>query len=281
MTKSFTLTADDYALTPGVSRGILRLLEARRLTGTGAMTNRPGWPEWSLELHPFAGEAEIGVHLTLTCGDFLSTKAAMPALATLLRLSFMGGVLPGLAAEIEAQLTAFETAMGRMPDFIDGHQHVHALSAVAPTLLDVLVRRYPGDAKPYLRDAGDAVARILERRRFMAKALAVKGLGRALAPAARRAGFPCNDGFAGFSGFSMAQDYAVDFASYLVAPGNRHLVMCHPGEVDDALRGLDPVVETREMELAFFAGARFEDVCGKAGMHLTSKAEISKPSRAV
>lgn len=271
MTKSFTLTADDYALTPGVSRGILRLLQLRRLTGTGAMTNRPGWPEWSRELLPLADSIETGVHLTLTCGGFLSRKEAMPGLSTLLRLSFTGGPLPGLAAEIEAQLTAFESAMGRMPDFIDGHQHVHALPAVAATLIDVLARRYPGAQKPYLRDAGDSVARIVARRRFVTKAMAVKGLGRAFASRARLAGFACNDGFAGFSRFSITQDYAADFASYLVAPGGRHLVMCHPGEVDDALRGLDPVVETREMELAFFASSEFDDVCGKAGMKLFFK----------
>ncbi len=41
----FVLCADDYAMTPAVSRGILALLEAGRITATGAMTNRPSWPQ--------------------------------------------------------------------------------------------------------------------------------------------------------------------------------------------------------------------------------------------
>ncbi len=40
---TLTLIADDYAMTAGVSRGILRLLEHGRIPGTGAMTNRPHW----------------------------------------------------------------------------------------------------------------------------------------------------------------------------------------------------------------------------------------------
>jgi chitin disaccharide deacetylase len=31
-------------------------------------------------------------------------------------------------------------------------------------------------------------------------------------------------------------------------------VMCHPGEIDDEIRSLDPVVETRPQELAFLLG---------------------------
>ena len=33
--------------------------------------------------------------------------------------------------------------------------------------------------------------------------------------------------------------------------------MCHPGYVDDALRRLDPVVESRERELAFLTSTAF------------------------
>jgi predicted glycoside hydrolase/deacetylase ChbG (UPF0249 family) len=42
--------------------------------------------------------------------------------------------------------------------------------------------------------------------------------------------------------------------------------MCHPGEVDEALRALDPATESRLNELAFFRSARFEEICDAAGM---------------
>jgi predicted glycoside hydrolase/deacetylase ChbG (UPF0249 family) len=77
-------------------------------------------------------------------------------------------------------------------------------------------------------------------------------------------GFALNKGFAGYSAFDPRVDYAADFASYLVAPGPAHLVMCHPGAVDDELRALDPAVESRERELAFFSSSRFREICAEA-----------------
>ena len=68
----------------------------------------------------------------------------------------------------------------------------------------------------------------------------------ASAKKAEAAGFALNDGFAGFSDFDAAGDFAADFASYLTAPGTRHLIMCHPGRVDAELARLDPVTASRE-----------------------------------
>ncbi len=33
--------------------------------------------------------------------------------------------------------------------------------------------------------------------------------------------------------------------------------MCHPGEIDDGLRALDPVVASRPLELAYLGSERF------------------------
>jgi chitin disaccharide deacetylase len=45
-------------------------------------------------------------------------------------------------------------------------------------------------------------------------------------------------------------------------------VMCHPGYVDDALRALDPVVETREQELRFLLSSEFDALLQGSGAHL-------------
>jgi hypothetical protein len=74
-----TLIADDYAITAGVSRSILRLLEHGRISGTGVMTNRPHWKGWSHALRGFHGKADLGVHLNLTLGAPLTN---MPLFAT-------------------------------------------------------------------------------------------------------------------------------------------------------------------------------------------------------
>lgn len=268
----FVLTADDYAMTPAVTRGILACLEAGRISATGAMTNRPHWRGDARHLRAFEGRADLGLHFNLTCGEPLT---AMPRLAP-------GGELPKLpdiltsaslgrlprdevAAELDAQLKAFEDAMGRMPDFIDGHQHIHAMPGVRNVLAEVLVKRYPGE-KPYLRDPVDRFAAIRRRKHSAKKAMLLAALARPFARRMRGLGFSLNEGFAGYSQFDVQGDYAAEFASALISPGARHLVMCHPGEVDDELRRLDPVVETRPVEKAFFLSGPFQEICEAAEM---------------
>src|SRR5690606_28678950 len=58
--------ADDYALTPGVSRAIRELIAARRISATSVMTVCPYWTEEGPALAAVADEADVGLHLTLT-----------------------------------------------------------------------------------------------------------------------------------------------------------------------------------------------------------------------
>lgn len=268
----FVLCADDYAMTPAVSRGILALLEAGRITATGAMTNRPSWPQAARDLAPLAGQADLGVHLSLTCGESLTAgtgwtrNRVQPKLPALLARALAGRLpLTAIEAEIEAQLDAFEQAMGRLPDFVDGHQHVHALPGIRRALLAVLARRYPG-REPWIRDPGDTPAAIRARARFARKARLLAWLAGPFGTHLAAAGFRLNRGFAGYSAFDPNADYGADFASYLIAPGARHLVMCHPGEVDDELRTLDPATASRLTELAFFRSSRFTDITAAVGL---------------
>ncbi len=269
---SFVLCADDYAMTPSVSRGILALLEAGRITATGAMTNRPSWLLAARDLAPLAGQADLGVHLSLTCGESLTAgtgwtrNRAQPKLTALLARALAGRLpIAAIEAEIDAQLDAFEQAMGRLPDFVDGHQHVHALPGIRRALLAVLARRYPG-REPWIRDPGDAPAAIRARARFSRKAQLLAWLAGPFGTQLVAAGFRLNRGFAGYSGFDPNADYGADFASYLIAPGARHLVMCHPGAVDDELRALDPATESRLTEMAFFRSGQFGEICAAAGL---------------
>ena len=260
MAKGFILCADDFALTDGVSRAILDLLGRGKLTATGAMTNRPHWRRLAPELAAFAGQADLGLHLNLTCAAPLST---MPLLAP-------GGTLPGLkdvaraailspavrkeiAAEIARQLDAFEDALGRPPDFVDGHQHVHVLPGVRRALLDSLARRYPAGSI-YVRDPADSPAAIRARGVAVGKALVIAGLATGFRSAVLKRGFRVNSGFSGVAPFDPQRDFAGDLTRFLVEPGPCHLVMCHPGVVDDELANLDPVVATRPVEHAAIAG---------------------------
>ena len=278
--RGFVLCADDYAMTPGVSAGILALLEAGHISATGAMTNRPFWRVGARDLAPLHGKADLGVHLTLTCGEPLSDaphlarSGRFPTLGALV-LGVQSGRIPlsEIESEIAAQLAAFEEEMGVAPDFIDGHQHVHGMPGVREAVLRVIGARYP-DRQPYLRDASERWSALLARGSYPVKALGVSVLSAPFGVKARALGFATNQGFSGFSGFDPLQDYAADFAHYLAHPGQKPLIMCHPGFVDAELRALDPAVESRPREIAFFRSSQFEDLCAAAGMAPTRMKDL-------
>jgi len=259
MTTGFVLCADDFAMTDGVSRSILALLEDGRLSATGAMTNRPHWPRLAGELAAHAGHADLGLHLNLTCAAPLTAMprlapgGQLPRLGELARAAFASSdIRSEIALEIDRQLDAFEQALGRAPDFVDGHQHVHVLPGIRGAVLASVARRYPAGSV-YLRDPSDRAAAIRARGVAVGKALVISGLGFGMRRAAARRGIPVNRGFSGVSPFDPARDLASDLARFLVGPGPAHLVMCHPGFIDDELRMLDPVVATRPLEHAALA----------------------------
>jgi predicted glycoside hydrolase/deacetylase ChbG (UPF0249 family) len=260
--RAVVLCADDYAISPGVSRGIVELACLGRVSATSAMSASPHWPHVAAEIGALGSRIGIGLHLTFTG---LGPLGSMPRFAPTGRFPPLGTVVRGavtgrlpldeIAHEIDRQLDAFAAGLGRMPDFVDGHQHVHALPGIRRLLLAALARRGLA-GRIWLRDPADRAVSILRRRTAAEKALVVSSLALGFGAAARRAGFAVNAGFSGFSAFDAARAVAADFARFLVAPGPAHLVMCHPGHIDPG-DALDGVVESRAREYAYLASEAF------------------------
>src|SRR5436190_4355352 len=66
------LCADDYGLSPGVSRSIRELLAAQRLSAASCMVVYPEFAEDGPLLRPFLEQTDIGLHFTLTADRPLS-----------------------------------------------------------------------------------------------------------------------------------------------------------------------------------------------------------------
>jgi predicted glycoside hydrolase/deacetylase ChbG (UPF0249 family) len=275
-TRRVVLCADDFGLTEGVSRAILDLARARRISATSVITTRPWWPRLAPELAS-CSDLGIGLHLNLTTSEPLGTMpmhaphGMFPSLAELLRGALLGR-LQGqeIRDEIERQLSAFAAALGRPPDFVDGHQHVHVLPGIRAQLLSALKDRGLG-GHVWLRDPSDRSAAILARGVAVTKALSVKALAAGFAAMVRQAGFSANQGFSGFSPFDPARDLAADFGRFFKRLGPRPVVMCHPGRVDAELRDLDPVLDPREREYAFLASEQFLDLVRAQGISLVAR----------
>jgi predicted glycoside hydrolase/deacetylase ChbG (UPF0249 family) len=249
----FAICADDFAINDAVSRGILELIDARRLTAVSAMASTPLWVETAAELAARRGRVAVGLHLDLTHRPFDGRQSPYD-----LRRLIVGSLtrqldVNAISAEFERQFDLFEAALGKSPDHVDGHHHVHALPQVRVALFNVLARRYrglPTDRRPLARDPADSVVRILRRRGAIAKALTVAGLSAGFHACAGASGFATNVGFSGFSRFAGARRYRREFDQFLLAPGPRQLVMCHPGLADDAASSVDPIALARSEEYA-------------------------------
>ncbi|HEX2555819.1 MAG TPA: ChbG/HpnK family deacetylase [Microvirga sp.] len=260
------LCADDFGLTEGVSRAILQLAETGRISATGAMTNRPDWPRLAPALRPLAGRIGVGLHLNLTTAaplgamPGLAPGGALPALGDLMKRALLGRLpVVEIRDEIERQLDAFEGAFGAPPAFVDGHQHVHVLPGIRAALLAALVARGLR-GRVWLRDPGDRMSAILRRGVSARKALVVAAFASGFRRDARAGGFDTNEGFSGYSPFESATPPERVFGAALADLGARPVVMAHPGYGSADLRALDPVVESREHELAYLKSDAFADL---------------------
>src|SRR3954471_14299733 len=114
--RKVVLCADDYGLSPGVSRGIRELLTQRRLSATSCMVVFPEFAHDGPLLKPFFEQADIGLHFTLT--------AELPLSSVLIAGWLRRLDVKEVRRELNRQLDLFASVMGRPPAYIDGHQHV-------------------------------------------------------------------------------------------------------------------------------------------------------------
>lgn len=270
--KSLILIADDYAISPAVSHGIRVLAEQGRLTGTGVMSLMPDWPTEAPALRALQGRIAVGLHFTLTDQAPLGP---LPRLAPGGRLPTIGRLMIGalrhqinlqeIADEFERQLDRFEAFFGAPPQFIDGHQHVHLLPGIWPIVQGAFGRRL--DARLcWLRDGHDPH---FWHRRFRLKAGVISTLGRAASKAARTRSLITNRGFSGFydyGGGSLA-DY---LPTLLASAGDGHLLMVHPGHIDEALKRVDSLVQPRQREFDDIADPAFPSRLAALGFRIAA-----------
>jgi len=252
--RTVVLCADDYGVAPGVSRGIRELLAAGRLSATSCMVDFPEFCDEGPALAEFADRADIGLHVTLTIDRGL---ARVMADAYLRRFSAQA-----IAAEVDRQLEVFMRVMGRAPDHIDGHQHVHVLPIIRDAVCDAAAR-----VGAYVRNLHVPLTRTLGRpSTFVSACLSV--MSWRIAREARRRGVETNEGFAGTRRFDAATPYRALMHSMIAGARDGELWVCHPGWVDATLASRDPVTTPREGELRYLASAEFANDLAAAGVAL-------------
>ena len=273
--RPLVLIADDYALTHCISDSILMLIEAGRLSGTSAMVTGPHWPTYAKKLAARSAQADMGLHIDLTTGVPLTKMPllapvgifpSMPGLAS--KAMCFQAIRKEIQAEIVRQIEVFASHFGQLPDFLDGHRHVHVLPGIRTALFGAIAQVDP-DWRPWVRSVEEPWLRILKRGISPFKTMIISTLAMGMRARAKQAGLPVNDGFAGVTDFNPLGDFRAEMQAFLALSGQKPLVMVHPGLAGDAeIAALDAVVETRPLEHDYLLGEAFARDLQAAGWRM-------------
>lgn len=227
-TKKIILSADDYGQNPEISAAILVLAKKKRLSAVSCMVNNRHWDKHMDDLKQTP--VQIGLHLNFTHGAPLSNLwqeslgNQFPNLIYMLKLCYGFKVSEALFyAEIKAQIIAFQKAVGRLPDFIDGHQHAHQLPKIRDALIQVL---HDMNCPSWVRVTYYQFSQCFTS--IKAFALFFLGGGK-LTKLLDNLGIRRNQSFAGDYNFKIHQDYRNIFLNALKKSASGGLIMCHPG----------------------------------------------------
>jgi predicted glycoside hydrolase/deacetylase ChbG (UPF0249 family) len=288
MASRLIVNADDLGMTPGVTRGIVETMTEGIVSSTTLMVNMPSAPEAArLALkHRLA----VGVHLNLTTGRPISAPPEIPSLVQpdgsfhshaefRRRLLTLRISMREMDREFSAQIEAARR-MGIEPTHVDTHHHLHLWLPVAQML--VRVGRRCGIRKTRSTRTTDMAVRVARtpglqgwaKRRY--KAFTAVLLGRwFLLPAWRMEA----------SAFRATRDPGIpsvqDEWRHLVAqlqklPADQIVeVSCHPGYVDDELRGYARYVGGRQEEIAVLMSQQLKTALAQAGIELVSFRDLS------
>jgi predicted glycoside hydrolase/deacetylase ChbG (UPF0249 family) len=221
MQKRFILNADDVGMHPAVDEAVLHLAESGIVSSASVMALQQ--PDAGTLLALQRGGVDLGLHFDLTSAAAASRYGLPGTVGALLARAYTGRLdRQKLRGVIDEQLQRFSEVAGRMPVFIDGHEHVHQFPVVRDALMQVL-SRWPVQERPFLRDT--------RPRRWRGAKAAVIGMLGAHGLAVRADKLHCtrNTDFLGVYPLQHEVNLHALWRGWLQAmPTQGALAMCHP-----------------------------------------------------
>lgn len=236
--RDLAVCADDAGWDAANDAVIAGLAAAGRISAVSVLVEGPNAAAWRDA--DLGANGSLGLHLQLTW----SSDRGSHGLGRLIAEAYAGRLQRStVTRRLDDQLRRFETLFGRPPDFVDGHQHVHALPGVREPLLTLLHARYADGDRPAVRVP-------LARRWRGPKAAALNVLGGVrLAAELRRREWPANADFAGAYDMARAGGFRRRMLAWLASLHDRGLIMVHPGAAEKVEHAA-----ARADEAAYLAG---------------------------
>ena len=177
--KEIILNADDFGLSSGANRAIIRAWQDGILTSASLMVGGQAFEE-AVELAKENPGLQVGLHLTLVQGRAVAAHPGFPAIADRegnftndpvhggMRYFFLKPLSKQLRREIEAQIERF-LATGIPLSHIDGHLNIH----MHPVVFDILAELMPRFGVTSFRLSRERLGAELKlsRRRLVGKAV--------------------------------------------------------------------------------------------------------------
>ena len=175
--KEVILNADDFGLSEGANRGIMRGWQEGMLTGTSLMVGGGAFDEAVAFARANPG-LQVGLHLTLVQGSAVLVQQGLPSLTDAggefsddpvqagMRYFFLKGLRKKLRQEIDAQLARCRDA-GVELSHVDGHLNIH----MHPVVFDILCELMPlYDIRSFRLTREDLPANLaLDKKRVVGK----------------------------------------------------------------------------------------------------------------
>jgi predicted glycoside hydrolase/deacetylase ChbG (UPF0249 family) len=247
------INADDYAMDGGVDAAILKLASLGSISAASAMVLSPRWAaaaQASLDAAPLSW----GLHFDLTSAFADGGFAGQSLVSLMVRAMTRSLDSAALRREADRQLSLFEAGRKTIPDFVDGHQHVHHLPGIREVLLETLRDRYGDEAKRI----GLRICKPRVWRGVKAAIIAGSGASR-LSQIAATHGHRVNSDFAGVYDFASDANlpaYWQDWVRSLTGP--LPLIMCHVAIYSDEEGDSDPIRLARLREFAYLTSEEFQ-----------------------
>jgi len=273
------ICADDFGLHPAVNQAVLELGRLGKLNASSCLVDGPSFaadadalcqlcqlcPKPSDPTTNQSAVFQAGLHLNFTENFSATVRPVQPALplSKLMRLAWLRRLDAGrLRDEVARQLDRFESIMQRVPDFIDGHQHVHQFPQIRDALVAELQHRYPGRSALWLRSTRCYASRQALRTippgtlKHRLKAMMIERLGSRALERKVAARWRMNRALAGvydFQGGELA--YTRLLAHWRATMQAADVLMCHPAR---HIMPKDPLGAQRLAEYRVLMAADFQ-----------------------
>lgn len=270
------ICADDFGLESGVDQGIAALAERGRLTAISCLSTGPTFGSDADMIRGL--DVDIGLHLNFT--ESLGQPGLFMPIGKLILSTYLRR-LPTVRIheQINRQLDAFESVMGRAPDFVDGHLHIHQLPQIRDSLIEQLTKRYGNSPSLWMRDTmpGPLRGSLPIAQRLKAHLIGSLGAKR-LKSMASHAGIRMNQGgFFGVYDFARPHPpYPQMLEAWLAQMGQGALLMVHPAQ---SIQPGDLFGQDRVEEYRVLGGVAFENLLMRMGIRPARLSHISASTK--